>query len=41
MEPIFVNKLIKRIKKNWKNRKWLIYGAAFAYLLNLLWNLLN
>lgn len=31
-----LTKLLERIKKNWINRKWLIYGTTFAFLINYL-----
>lgn len=34
MENKAIEKLINRIKRNWGNRKWIIYGATFAFLLS-------
>ena len=32
-------RLLERIKRNWANRKWIIYGATFAFLIGVLFKL--
>ncbi|EDP67660.1 hypothetical protein CAT7_04454 [Carnobacterium sp. AT7] len=27
-----INKLVERVKRNWGNRKWIIYGAAISFV---------